>query len=543
MAFDGIFLSSVVKQLQKVVTTRITKIYQISDTEILLVCKGHYNCQLIISAHSSYNRIHVTDRQYPTRTTPSNFIMVLRKHIEGGVITSIKQVDLDRYLIITVSSRNELGDRVSLDLYVELMGKYANVILVHNDRIIDALKHIPPFENTIRTIQPGAKFTVTAPQANKVNPFEINDIANRENLFMQLTGFSPLLADEVVYRLNNNQSYTSIMDTISNSDKMYITKVKNDELFHCIPLTHLSDNYEEYGICEGLDYLYFSKEERERIRQITGDLFKFTRREINKFTKKIDTLMASLEQALDCDKYRLWGDLIFANLDKIQKGFKSITVEDWDGNPITIPLDEKLDSKGNGKKMFTKYHKLSVGQKYINEQIDIATENLQYFQLIQSQLEMADFKTASEIRTELENHGYLKKKAVKGKPKKQVEPNYTKLSIEDKTILIGKNNIQNDFITFKKASRYDYWFHVKDSSGSHLVINSDNPTEDEIRLCAMLAAYHSKLRDSSSIPVNYTLIKNLKKIPDSKLGKVIMKEYKTIYIDIDKKLLSNYIEV
>lgn len=540
MAFDGVFLHQVIKQLQPLVGKRINKIYLISDTEILFIIKGYQSFQLIISAHSSYNRIHLTDRTYPTRLSPSNFIILLRKYTEGGIIKSITQAGLDRYLIIEVDSRDDIGDKITTQIYVELMGKYANVILVKDNRIIDALKHIPPFENTIRTIQPGAQFTVTAPQNYKLNPFEISTVNIEDNLSKKLIGFSPLLAQEVSYRLQS-QNYSQIIQEIKDSNSLYLTIINNEEYFHCIALTHLSDQHQCFEICQGLDYLYFTKEEKERIRQITGDLFKFTRKEISKLTKKIDNLLSSLEEALDCDKYRHYGDLIFANLDKINKGMKSVTLNDFEGNSVTIPLDERLDGKGNGKKHFTKYRKLSTGQKYINQQIDIAKENLEYFQLIQQQLEHADFNSAGEIRQELENHGYLKAKTRKQKSKKPVEPNYTKLQYKDKTILIGKNNIQNEFITFKKSSRFDYWFHVRDGSGAHITINTSTPSEDEIRFCAMLAAYFSKNWQSSSIPVNYTLVKNLKKIPNSKIGKLILKEYKTIYIDIDEEKINAHL--
>ncbi len=540
MAFDGVFLHQVIKQLQPLVGKRINKIYLISDTEILFIIKGYQSFQLIISAHSSYNRIHLTDRTYPTRLSPSNFIILLRKYTEGGIIKSITQAGLDRYLIIEVDSRDDIGDKITTQIYVELMGKYANVILVKDNRIIDALKHIPPFENTIRTIQPGAQFTVTAPQNYKLNPFEISTVNIEDNLSKKLIGFSPLLAQEVSYRLQS-QNYSQIIQEIKDSNSLYLTIINNEEYFHCIALTHLSDQHQCFEICQGLDYLYFTKEEKERIRQITGDLFKFTRKEISKLTKKIDNLLSSLEEALGCDKYRHYGDLIFANLDKINKGMKSVTLNDFEGNSVTIPLDERLDGKGNGKKHFTKYRKLSTGQKYINQQIDIAKENLEYFQLIQQQLEHADFNSAGEIRQELENHGYLKAKTRKQKSKKPVEPNYTKLQYKDKTILIGKNNIQNEFITFKKSSRFDYWFHVRDGSGAHITINTSTPSEDEIRFCAMLAAYFSKNWQSSSIPVNYTLVKNLKKIPNSKIGKLILKEYKTIYIDIDEEKIKAHL--
>lgn len=537
MAFDGIFLHQTVKQLQPAVSERIVKIYQISDTEILFMLKGHYSLQLMISAHSVYNRIHFTDKKYPTRATPSNFIMLLRKYLEGGIITSLQQAGLDRYLIIQVTNRNEIGDKINLELYVELMGKYANIILVQNNRIIDALKRIPPFENTIRTIQPGAHFTITAPQEGKINPFETDTIPSIDNLTSYFTGFSPLLSEEVIYRMQK-QSFKEIMQEIQNSSSLYLTVINDTEYFHCIALTHLNAPYKQFEICHGLDYLYFAKEERERIRQITGDLFKFTRKEINKYTKKINNLNVSLQEAENCEIYRNYGQLLYSNLNSITKGDKNVTLIDFDNNEIIIPLDEKLDGKGNAKKYFTKYHKLSVGRKYISEQIAIAEECLDYFNAIKLQLEISDFNSAKEIRQELENNGYLKTAVRKGRNKKPTEPNYTKINYNGAQILLGKNNIQNDFITFKKSSRLDYWFHIKDCSGAHVIINTSDPSEDEIRTCAMLAAYFSKYRSSSSIPVNYTQIKNLKKIPNSKLGKVIMKEYKTIYIDIDENIIN-----
>lgn len=540
MSFDGVFLHQVVRQLQPLTGKRINKIYLISDTEILFIIKGYQSFQLIVSAHSTYNRIHLTNRSYPTRLAPSNFIILLRKYVEGGIIRSITQAGLDRYLIIEVDSKDDIGDRITLQIYVELMGKYANVILVKDDRIIDALKHIPPFENTIRTIQPGAIFTVTAPQTNKLDPFETADVSIEDNLSKKLVGFSPLLAQEVSYRMQK-QDYSEIMQLIKASHSLYLTLKDQEEFFHCIPLTHLSDEHQCFEICEGLDYIYFTKEEKERIRHITGDLFKFTRKEITKYTRKIDNLVSSLEEALDCDKYRHYGDLIFANLEQIKKGMKSITLNDFENNPITIPLDEKLDGKGNGKKHFTRYRKLSTGQKHIRAQIELTREHLEYFQLIQQQLEQADFDTASEIRQELENNGYLKAKVRRQRVKKPAEPNYTKVNFKDKTILIGKNNIQNEFITFKKAKRFDCWFHARDGSGAHVIINTSNPDEEEIRFCAMLAAYFSKNRQSGSIPINYTLVKNLKKIPDSKIGKLILREYKTIFIDIDEDKINAHL--
>ena len=544
MAFDGVFLRQVVRQLQVLNGSRINKIFQISDTEILFHLYGLRKYQLMISCHSSYNRIHLTDRSYPTRNTPSNFIMLLRKHLEGGTIQSIEQAGLDRYLIITVASRNEIGDRILLQLYVELMGKYANLILVSNNRIMDALKRIPPFENTRRTILPGAQFKVTDAQENKLDPFEIEDVGSDDNLFEKLVGFSPLLSEEFHYRFDQGQSYREIIDFIASSDRIYITTLANGEqLFHCLPLTHLQLPYQSMEICQGLDHIYFAREEHERIRQLTGDLFKFTRRELRKSEQKIARLQQSLQEALDCDKWRQYGDALYANLDAETKGLNSIVLSDYEGNQLTIPLDPKLDVRGNARRCFTRYRKGATGQKYITEQLAAAKENRSYFQLLQYQLEQADFTIASEIRQELENLGYLKAKRTVRKKKQNTEPNYTRIEFNGKFIYIGRNNIQNDYLTFHKAGRTDTWFHVKDMHGCHLIITTSHPTEEEIRLCAQLAAYYSKGRNSSSIPVNYTLVKNLKKIPGSRTGMVSMSQYNTIYIDIDENYLSQFITI
>ncbi|MBR2702241.1 MAG: NFACT family protein [Erysipelotrichaceae bacterium] len=538
MAFDGIFLRQIVKQLQVLENSHINKIYQISDTEILFNLYTQRKYQLMVSCHSSYNRIHLTERNYPTRTNPSNFIMIMRKYLEGGTITSIKQAGLDRYLTISVANRNEIGDRIILDIYVELMGKYANLILVSDNKIIDALKRIPPFENTKRTIHPGARFKVTESQTGKIDPFSIEDVNDSDNLFEKLVGFSPLLSDEVRYRMNHGQTYKEIMREIARSDSVCIS---SNDMFHCIPLTHLNMPYVSYPICEGLDEIYFSKEEKERIRQQTGDLFKFTRREIKKIETKIQRLEESLEEARNCDIWRQYGDVLYANMDKVVKGMKTVTLTDYSGNELTVPLDARLDVKGNARKCFQKYRKGSTGQKYIIEQLDNARENLSYFNLIQQQLEQADFRTAREIRQELEKNGYIRRKKVRAPKKKPTEPQFLKIPFNDKFIYVGKNNIQNDYITFKKAGRVDTWFHVKDLHGAHVVITTSHPSEEEIRLCAQLAAWYSKARESSSIPVNYTLIKHIKKIPGSKLGLVSMSEYNTIYIDINVEYLRNFV--
>lgn len=543
MAFDGIFLHQVVGQLQSLAGLRINKVYQISDTEVLFNLHGRSTVQLMISCHSRYNRINITARQYPTRPDPSMFIMLLRKYLEGGTITSIVQAGLDRYLSISVATRNELGDRITIELYVELMGKYANLILVSQGRIIDALKRIPPFENTRRTIQPGAAFVVTDGQPDKIDPFTARSADLSQDLTAQFIGFSPLLANEITFRMKNGQSFAGIMAAIAQSDKVYISTVKDEDFFHCLPLTQFDAVPVEMDINEGLDHLYFVKEQRDRIRQQTGDLFKFTRKESKKLQNKLDKLQDSLNQANDCDKWRQYGDVLYANPGAATKGVSHILLTDYQQQTVDVPTDPKLDYRANAQKCYQRYRKGINGRKFIGEQIELASDELHYFQQLEDQLALADFNDAVEIRQELEANGYLHARQQRQRKKKATEPHFLTLDFQGLKVYVGKNNLQNEYLTFHKAGRNDTWFHVKDVHGSHVIMTTPSPDEAQIRFGAMLAAYWSRARQSSSIPVDYTLVRNLKKIPGSKAGKVIMKEYRTIYIDIDLNLLSQYLTI
>ena len=542
MAFDGIFLKQITKQLQNYTPCKINRIHQVSDTELLFQLRHERTkYQLLISAHSLYNRINITNLNYPTPEIPSNFIMLLRKYLEGGLLVNITQGGLDRYLDLEISTYNELGDKILCHLYVELMGKYANVILVNNEgKIVDALKRIPPFENNKRIIQPGARFTFAQPQPNQKNPF--NETSYDENipLTTQFEGFSPLLSKEIEYRVHNGQTFSEVMQEIENSEALYITEHKNQTYFHCIPLLQFESENKQYPLQEGLDHLYYDKEEKDRIRQQPGDLFKFVRREIKKHTSKISKLEDALEEALNSDHWKEKGDLLYTYQYQVKKGMTQIILPSFTtGEDIVIPLDPKLDAKQNAKKCFQKYTKGRNGKIYIQEQIDLANNELEYFKNIEYQLTVANFNDAKEIQQELAQNGYVKAQVSKiRKKKKDVAPNFNTLtSPNGYPIHYGKNNLQNEYISFKKANRTDLWFHVKDMHGSHVILQCEQPQEEDIRFTAMLAAYYSSGRNSSSIPVNYCPVKNLKKIPGGKTGMVTMSSYKTIYIDITPEFI------
>ncbi|MBQ1477492.1 MAG: NFACT family protein [Erysipelotrichaceae bacterium] len=530
MALDGIILSKVKEDLDTCLPIKINRISETSKTEILFnVLAGGSRRNLVMSFHSVYNHICFSDRNYATFAEPGTFVMVLRKYLIGGIIYAIEQFDYDRYLIFHIRSRNDLYDEKEYLLSVELMGKYANLILVDGEsgRIIDALKKIPPYENTKRTILAGAVFEKTPPQ-RKSDPYDTLHPDMEESLVKQIQGFSKLLETEIRFRLTS-QSYEDILKEIKESASLYLTPKGDSYEFHVIPLTHLQKETRRFSIQEGFDEIYFRDEEKERIRTISDDLFKVVKRQAKHFRSKITKLEESLEEALHPEEERLCGELLFMSGDLDKKGLKEITLEDYEGNPHLIKLDPKYSIKDNANRYFQTYQKKRKGKVYIEEQLDIARKQLTYFDALNEQLSIADYQDALDIREELVRYGYIREKKVRQKKKKKI--NLYEVRLGDTVIRFGKNNIQNDHLTFDVAKGSDIWFHTKDYHGSHVVVNTDEPSEEIIRICANLAAYYSTGRYSSSVPVCYTAVKNLKKIKGMPAGFVSMKTYKMIYID------------
>ena len=530
MALDGITLYKVKEDLAKYLPIRINRISETSKTEIVFnVHAKEIRTYLVMSFHSNYNHLCLSDRSFTTYNDPSTFVMVLRKHILNGVIYDIKQSDYDRFLLMHIRARNELYDEKEYILSVELMGKYANLILVDSDnKIIDALKKIPPYENTRRTILPGAIFTL-ADKQNKKDPFNTDDIDLNESLVNQLQGFSKLLETELRYRLEKGNSFKDVIKEIKESDSLYLTRKNDTYEFHIIPLTHLNNDYQKWDIQKGFDEIYYEYDEKERIKNISDDLFKVVKRQIKHYDSKIKKLHSSLDDALNLESDKENGDLLYTYSNINQKGLKEIELIDYEGNNRLIKLDPKLSIKDNANKYYNTYQKKRKGKTYILEQIDIANNELTYFESLNEQLSIANYSDALDIKEELEKYGYLKQKANKNKKKKKV--NLYQLKVKDHTITFGKNNIQNAYLTFEYAKTNNMWFHAKDYHGTHLIIDTDNPDEEMIRLCANLAAYFSKGRYSSSVPVDYCLVKDIKKIKGAKPGFVSIRNQKTIYID------------
>lgn len=529
MALDGITLYKVKEDLERYLPIRINRIAESSKTELVFnVHANEKRTNLVMSFHSNNNHICLSDRNYTTYNDPSTFVMVLRKHILNGIIETIEQSDYDRYLLMHIRARDELYDEKRYILSVELMGKYANLILVdENNKIIDALKKIPPYENTRRTILPNVEFTLPDRQ-DKQDPFDNPQIDYNESLVKQLQGFSKLLEKEVRYRIEK-QSFADIMKEIKESDGLYLHKNNETYEFHVIPLTHLNSEYQKYDIQKGFDEIYFEDDEKERIKNISDDLFKVVKRQIKHYQTKIDKLNKSLEDALNLDEDKENGDLLYTYSQLDKKGLNEIELMDYSGNSKVIKLDPKLSVKANANKYYAIYQKKRKGKVYIDEQIKIAENELLYFESLNEQLSIANYSDALDIKDELSKYGYLKKNVSKNKKKKKV--NLYQITFNNHTITFGKNNIQNSYLSFEYAKSNYTWFHAKQFHGSHVVVDTDKPDEKLIRLCANIAAYYSKGRYSSSVPVDYCLVKELKKVKGAKPGFVTFKNYKTIYID------------
>ena len=540
MAYDGIMMHQVKKSLIDTIQSgRINKIYQISKYELLFQVRANRkNYQLLISSHPMYARVQLTSLTYPTPESPNPLTMLFRKLLEGGYIKEIEQIDLDRILKITFACHNELGDAIEYTLYIEIMGKHSNIILVgQNNKIIDCIKHISPSMNTERFLQPGALYQLP-PMVQKLNPFT-SDFVEDNQLTRIYQGMAPILSKEILYRIDQGEDFKEIMNQIANSQDLYITKANDKEYFHVIELTHLQGATTKYPLFDGLDLHFNEIDQKERIKQQTSNLLKFIQNEYQKNTTKLKKLKATLEDSENSDDYRIKGDLLYASLHLMQKGMTSVEVDNYyDNTKMKIVLDPKLDPKANAQKYYQKYQKAKNSIDVLHQQIELTEKEIDYFDSLITAMAQASYYDALEIKEELENEGYLKRKKQRNTIRKKRIPQFKKYLTKDGIeIDIGKNNLQNDYLTFKYAHRYDMWFHAKDMPGSHVIVKAQDLDEYTIRLAAKIAAYYSKGKNSSSVPVNYTLVKTLKKPAGSKPGKVILDNYKTIYIDPDEEFL------
>ncbi|MCM3087367.1 NFACT family protein [Bhargavaea ginsengi] len=559
MAFDGLFMMAMTKELGQLTGGRISKIQQPNAQELLFTIRaGRANHRLLISIHPSYSRVHLTDEPVDTPSQPPSFCMFLRKHLEGGIITGIRQSGADRIMTITVRGRDEIGDETQREIHVEVMGRHSNLILTDPERnlILDSLKHLPPSVNSYRTVLPGQPY-VPAPPQDKLDPVQAGDDEIMEVLaeadtagpvFRRIGGFSPLHAEELLFRTEGMEekprldAYRNYIEDFRSGGALpTLCEAGGKVYFSANPLHHLGGETREFpSLSALLDKVFHTKAERDRVKQQAGDLERWLTNEIQKLRNKLIKLRDEQKQAGKLDRHQLFGELVTANLYQIQKGDSSIEAVNYydeDGGTVTIPLDPRLAPAENAQRYYSKYNKAKHALVKIAEQLEKTEEDILYFEALLQQVIQGSAADIEEIRDELAEQGFMKARRLKKKKKETRPVPDSFVSSAGVPISVGKNNKQNDYLTFKLAKRNETWLHTKDIPGSHVVIHSDSPDDETIREAAALAAYFSKARESASVPVDYTEVRHVKKPNGSKPGFVIYFEQKTVFADPDEDLV------
>lgn len=555
MAYDGLFTKKIVESLQFLVDGRIHKINQPeNDTMLIVIRQNRKNHQLLLSIHPSFTRMHLTNKKYDNPFDPPMFARVFRKHIEGGIVKAVRQIGNDRRVEIDVQSKDEIGDTIYRTIILEIMGKHSNLILVDDNRkIIEGFKHLTPNTNQYRTVMPGFQYEAP-PTQNKINPFEISGVEalkyidfNSGKIARQLLnhfeGFSPLITNEIANRRQfmTTQTLPEAFDEVLEEIQGEPTPIfhKNHESgkedFYFMKLDQFYDDIVLYdSLHDLLDRYYDARGERERVKQRANDLVKFVQQQLHKSQNKLSKLIDEREGTKEKEQQQLFGELITANIYRIEQGDESLTALNYyNGEEVTIPLNPTKSPAVNAQNYYKKYNKLKTREHELQHQIQLTKENIDYFESIEQQLAHISVDEIDDIRDELADQGFMKQRKQSKKKKKQTMQIQAYTSTDGDTILVGKNNKQNDYLTNKQAKKHHLWFHTKDIPGSHVVILSDEPSEETIKEAAMLSAYFSKAGSSAQVPVDYTEIKHVHKPSGAKPGFVTYDNQKTLFATPD----------
>ena len=554
MAFDGLFIHSLLNNVKpKIESGRLSKIYQPFEQDLVLTFrKDRKNIQLLLSANAQYPRFYITEQTIANPDKAPTFVMVLRKYLEGSILQSIDQLGVDRIVNFYFSNRNELGDQVQLVLSLELMGRHSNVILYDqkNGRIIDLLKRINPDENRVRLLLPKAKYELP-PLISGIDGFKMTETefnkralnSDPEKFAGQIGGLDRDDRQELAGYLEDDFSYSSFKTFMAQFNKKgaFILKTPNNKrkIFPYLPYhLDLIKESSDPDINHALDNFYQYQSNQDWVRQKSSQIERVVKNEHKKLAKKIVKLQKQLDQAENSEGYRIRGEILNANLAQVKPGMTEIELPNYYENnqPLKIKLDAALSPARNGQKYFTKYKKLRDSIKHVKEQIKIAQDNLNYFDTIQTAIDNAEPQDIDQINEELMNQGYIKKPQKPKRKKKITEKNLNKFRTSSgKTVLVGKNNLQNDWLTLKKANKTDIWFHVKNIPGSHVILQSDQATEKDIAETAEIAAYFSKAKNSAHVQVDYVKDKRVKKPNGAKPGFVIYTGQNSIEVTPEKE--------
>ena len=568
MAFDGIVTRQVIRELNNcLIDGKINKVFEPNKNEILLgIYANRKNYLLLLNIDASNYRIHLTTTQKPNPFNVQNFCMLLRKHLIGMKIKSISNYDLERIITIELEGYNELNDFITKKLVIELMGKHGNIVLANeNNIIIDSLRHLDTFSNSTRNILPAHEYII--PLSDKisilgVNSFEdfYNIISSCENgnyidnICNSFTGISKNFVNYLLEKLNISINNISKIDlevlynnikVILNSTKLQCLEYKASKKTDYV--LDLSSNSLSLDVNFFLDDFYTKKESSEEFKTYRDSILKIILAELKKYTKRLNNINQKLEECNTMDTYKLYGELITANLYKIDnnKNLDSIQLENYYDNnkKITIPLDKSISPSYNAKKYFKKYNKLKNALEIVTNQKNETSKEIDYIESIIYALEISKnindvhsiYNEISEnviFKNSLNNNYSTKKNNTKKKKQKEEDFSPLPLTLDGYTVYIGKNNKQNDYLTHKFAHNNDLWFHTKDIHGSHVILKTNgNEIEQElINKCASIAAFYSKASTSSNVPVDYTYVRYVKKPANSKPGMVIYTNYSTVNV-------------
>ena len=571
MAFDGITIANIVTELNQTITGgKINKLAQPENDELIITIKNQRKqYRLFLSASASLPLIYLTETNKPSPLTAPNFCMLLRKHIGSGKIIAIEQPGMERIIRFTIEHLNELGDLCTKYLIVEIMGKHSNIIFCNEeDQIIDSIKHVSAHMSSVREVLPGRPYFIPETQS-KLDPFVLTEEIFQEKIFPRpvnvakaiytsITGISPLMAEEVCYRAGIDggiptdgledaervhlaHTFLRMVDDIRDGhfEPNIIYKGKEPVEFACFPLSQ----YQDYravsypSIFPVLETYYAEKNIVTKMRQKTVDLRKIVQNALERNVKKYQLQQKQLKDTEKKEKYRVWGELLNTYGYEVEPGAKSMEALNYYTNEmIQIPLDETMTPQENAKKYFDKYSKLKRTKEALYTLLQETGDEIKHLESIAASLDIASSEEdLVQIKEEMMEYGYVKRKNTGGKKVKVTSRPYHYISSDGYDIYVGKNNFQNDELSFKFASGNDWWFHAKGQPGSHVIVKSKNEElpDRTFEEAGKLAAYYSKGRQAPKVEIDYTQKKNLRKPTGGKPGFVVYYTNYSLLIEPD----------
>jgi len=547
MSFDGFFLHHMVEELRaELLNGRIQKINQPFDQELVLQIRSNRQShRLLLSAHPVFGRIQLTETTFENPAQPSTFIMVLRKYLQGAVIESIEQIENDRIVEITVSNKNEIGDDIQATLIIEIMGKHSNILLVDksSNKVLEVIKHIGFSQNSYRTLLPGATY-IAPPSTEALNPFTIKDeklfeiLQTQELTAKNLQSLFQGLGRDTAIELENlltDDRLSKFRDFFKQETNPCLT----DKSFSCVPFsTKIEGRFS--SLSQLLDVFYKDKAERDRVKQQASELIRRVENELQKNRQKLKKQEKELQATENAEEFRQKGELLTTFLHQVPNDQDQVVLDNYYTNqPITISLDKALTPNQNAQKYFKRYQKLKEAVKYLTDLIEETKATILYLESVETVLNQAGLDEIAEIREELIQTGFIRRRQREKIQKRKKPEKY--LASDGKTIiLVGRNNLQNEELTFKIARKEELWFHAKDIPGSHVVISGNLNPSDEVKTdAAELAAYYSKGRLSNLVQVDMIEVKKLNKPTGGKPGFVTYTGQKTLRVTPDSEKIES----